>query len=122
MSTTLSSIVTKRKKQKRKKLPSLKLSFDFENNIPGVQSVSSIYYTNEGGYSPSRSRLKYDPLSSKNRAHKMSFAQSDKSMTYYMGNTNTTTNFYKPPKPNAKLRPISGNIQKPPLGGMSLKH
>lgn len=122
MSTTLSSIVTKRKKPKKKKLPSLKLSFDFEHGIPGVQSVSSIYYTIDGGLSPHRNGLKHDLLSSKSKMHKMSLAQSDKSLTYYMGNTNTTTNFYKPPKPNAKLRPISGNVQKPPLGSMSLKH
>lgn len=123
--TYTSSSANKKNKGRKPRLPSLKLSMDFDNSLNlGIPTISSQYLTHDFGISEQDSRYNIEPIyeSKRHKKHlsgvkRLSGAHSDHSLSLLQIGRNTTKNFYqKPPIPNAKLRPVSGNSNKPPIG------
>ncbi|CAI2363504.1 unnamed protein product [Moneuplotes crassus] len=118
--TTISSFITKSKRLKpkaKKKLPSIKLSFDFDTDIPIIKSVTSKYTIQDINLSSEFSKI--GPIKEENSPRRLSKGgeQSFYSQKDLRGKpAKTQVNFFnKPPKPKHKVRPISGYIDKPPV-------
>ena len=82
MCTTMSSFISKKRKTKKVKLPKLKLSFDYENSIQPMHTVSSHNFTRDFMFSGNDTPGKEVRIEESKRSHKISSINSESSLYY----------------------------------------
>ena len=78
----MASFVSKKKKTKKFKLPKLKLSFDLENSIQPMHTVSSHNFTQDIMFSGNDTPGKEVQIEESKRSHKISSINSENSLYY----------------------------------------
>mmetsp|Transcript_29194 Transcript_29194/g.33417 ORF Transcript_29194/g.33417 Transcript_29194/m.33417 type:complete len:193 (-) Transcript_29194:27-605(-) len=130
MCTTMSSIGQHSKQKRKPKLPSLKLSFDFDTSGNAIPTVSSNNLTRELLNSGHNTPFKSSLIGESKRSHKLSSISSEDSFQHYSQSrlqkkhkrpNHTATGFFNQNKVGSGIPPPFHNAQKPPIARVN-KH